>query len=465
MTDPLSPHAGAAEIAAAVSSGAVSARAVAEAALGRAGADPYAAYTDLTAERALAEAEALDAARAAGRPLGPLAGVPYAVKNLFDVAGLSTRAGSKILRDRPPAAVDATLVARMRAAGATLLGALNMGEFAYDFTGENAHDGACRNPHDPSRMAGGSSSGSGAAVAGRLAALALGSDTNGSIRVPSSFCGVFGLKPTYGRLSRAGCFPFVDSLDHLGPFARSAADLALAYDALQGPDPADHACAARPAQPCGPSLEEGVAGLRVGQPADWFEAVAGEQALAAVGRVAEALGGARRIAIDGIPQGRAAAYLITNAESSAFHLPMLRTRAADYDPDTRDRFLAGALLPAAWLAQAQRVRRWFLGRMMETFREVDLIVAPATPFPAPRIGEKTVTLGGREVLLRPNIGVLSQPFSCVGLPVVTAPVFAPGTLPIGVQLVAPPWREDLALRAARALERAGVAAAHPPGPA
>lgn len=462
MTDPLSPYATAADIAEAVAIGAVSARAVAEAALGRAGADPYAAFTDLTAERALAEAVATDAARAAGRPLGSLAGVPYAVKNLFDVEGLTTRAGSKILRERPPAAQDATLVARMRAAGATLLGALNMGEFAYDFTGENAHEGACRNPHDPSRMAGGSSSGSGAAVAGGLATVALGSDTNGSIRVPSSFCGVFGLKPTYGRLSRAGSFPFVDSLDHLGPFARSATDLALAYDALQGHDPADHACAARPAEPCLPTLGDGVAGLRVGQPADWFEAVAGEQALAAVARAAEALGGAGRIAIEGIPQGRAAAYLITNAESSAFHLPMLRARAADYDPDTRDRFLAGALAPAAWLTQAQRVRRWFLGRLMETFRAVDLVIAPATPFPAPRIGEKTVSMAGREVLLRPNIGVLSQPFSCVGLPVVTVPVFAPGALPIGVQIVAPPWREDLCLRAARALERAGVAVAHAP---
>lgn len=462
MTDPLSPYAAAADIAAAVAAGAVSARAVAEAALGRAGADPYAAFTDLTAGRALAEAEAVDAARAAGRPLGPLAGVPYAVKNLFDVAGVTTRAGSKILRERQPAAADAALLARMRAAGAILTGCLNMGEFAYDFTGENAHDGACRNPHDPARMAGGSSSGSGAAVAGGLVAAALGSDTNGSIRVPSSFCGVFGLKPTYGRLSRAGTFPFVDSLDHLGPFGRCATDLALIHDALQGPDPADHACAQRPAEPCLPLLEAGVAGLRVGQPADWFEAVAGEQALAATAAVAEALGGARRVALEGVAQGRAAAYLITNAESSAFHLPLLRTRAIDFDPDTRDRFLAGALLPAAWIAQAQRVRRWFLGRMLELFRSVDLLIAPATPFPAPRIGEKTVMLAGREVLLRPNIGVLSQPFSCVGLPVVTVPVFAPGDLPIGVQIVAPPWREDLCLRAARALERAGVAGAHPP---
>jgi len=159
----------------------------------------------------------------AGAALPPLAGVPYAVKNLFDVQGLTTLAGSRINRDRPPAKQDAVLVARMRAAGAVLLGALNMDEYAYGFTTENTHYGPTRNPHDPSRTAGGSSGGSAAAVAAGLVPIALGSDTNGSIRVPSSLCGIFGLKPTYGRLSRSGTYPFVASLDHLGPFARSAA--------------------------------------------------------------------------------------------------------------------------------------------------------------------------------------------------------------------------------------------------
>ena len=195
------------------------------------------------------QATALDIARQAGRPLGPLAGVPYAVKNLFDVAGLPTRAGSRINRGRPPASSDAVLVRRMDAAGGVLLGTLNMGEYAYDFTGENAHDGRCRNPHDPTRMSGGSSSGCGVATAAGIAPISLGSDTNGSLRVPASLCGVFSLKPTYGRLPRTGTFPFVDSLDHLGPFARTAQDLALAYDALQGWDPADHACARRPSEP------------------------------------------------------------------------------------------------------------------------------------------------------------------------------------------------------------------------
>src|SRR5213079_1893689 len=192
-----------------------------------------------------------------------LAGVPFAVKNLFDVTGLPTRAGSKINRELAPCAHDSPLIERLEAAGAVLVGALNMGEYAYDFTGENVHDGNAHNPHDTSRMTGGSSSGSGGAVAGGLVPLALGSDTNGSIRVPSSFCGLFGLKPTYGRLTRARSFPFVASLDHLGPFARSARDLALAYDAMQGHDPADPVCAERPAEPALPLIERGAEGLRV----------------------------------------------------------------------------------------------------------------------------------------------------------------------------------------------------------
>src|SRR5579863_6362144 len=196
-------------------------------------------FTAVTAERAAARARTVDLDRRSHKPLGALAGVPFAVKNLFDVAGLPTLAGSRINRSRGPATRDAVLIERLEGAGAILVGALNMGEYAYDFTGENVHDGPSRNPHDLTRMTGGSSGGSAGAVAGGLVPLALGSDTNGSIRVPSSFCGIFGLKPTYGRLSRARSFPFVASFDHLGPFARHVEDLALAYDAMQGPDQDD----------------------------------------------------------------------------------------------------------------------------------------------------------------------------------------------------------------------------------
>src|SRR5260370_33859435 len=208
----------ASEVAAAVGEGRASAAAVVGAALARiAQLNPSLnAFTAVLEARALAKARAIDQARSKGT----LAGVPFAVKNLFDVAGLPTRAGSKINRDCAPATRDATLISRLEAAGAVLVGALNMGEYAYDFTGENIHDGASRNPHDLNRMTGGSSGGSAAAVGGGLVPLALGSDTNGSIRVPSSLCGVFGLKPTYGRLSRARTFSFFASFHHLGPLAR-----------------------------------------------------------------------------------------------------------------------------------------------------------------------------------------------------------------------------------------------------
>jgi aspartyl-tRNA(Asn)/glutamyl-tRNA(Gln) amidotransferase subunit A len=442
-------------IASAVTRGEVTAAQVIEATLARiADRDRVLnAFTAVTAERARA--------RAAAQPKGPLAGVPFAVKNLIDIAGLPTVAGSRINREHAPAGADATLVARLEAAGAILVGALNMGEYAYDFTGENSQDGPSRNPHDTTRMTGGSSGGSGAAVAGGLVPLALGSDTNGSIRVPSSFCGIFGLKPTYGRLSRTGSFPFVASLDHLGPFARSTADLALAYDAMTGPDPSDPVCTDRIDAPVGPSLGAGIAGLRIASAGGHFRANAAPEVLAACDAVAHALD-ARPIEIPEAGRARAAAFVITTAEGAALHLQRLRTRAADFDPDVRDRLIAGAMVPAAWVTQAQRFRRWYRDAVLRLFEEVDAIIAPATPCVAPPLGQRTFLLNGREAPLRPNIGLYTQPVSFIGLPVVAVPVPRPDGLPIGVQIITAPWREDVALRIAADLEARGVVRAPTP---
>src|SRR5437016_820927 len=368
----------ASEIAAAVSDGRTSATAVVGGALARIAKHDRVlnAFTAVTEERALAKAAAIDAERARGRRLGVLAGVPFAVKNLFDVAGLPTLAGSKINRDRAPVARDATVIARLEAHGAVLVGALNMGEYAYDFTGENVHDGASRNPHDVSRMTGGSSGGSGGAVAGGLVPIALGSDTNGSIRVPASLCGIFGLKPTYGRLSRAHTFPFVASLDHVGPLARSTRDLALAYDAMQGHDDDDPVCAQRPVEAAAPLLARGSEGLRIAIAGGYFRAGASAQAQTALARV-------------------------------------------------------------------------------------DAVLAPATPCTAPAIGQRTFVLDGVELPVRANLGIYTQPISFIGLPVVAVPVpLQP--LPIGVQIIAAPWCEDVALRIAHALEQAGIVAAARP---
>src|SRR2546429_3708417 len=339
----------ASDIAQAVAGRSISALAVTEAALARiARHNPVLnAFTDVTADRARAKARAIDAAIAAGKNAGPLAGVPFAVKNLFDVQGLSTRAGSKINRDLEPATRDATLIERMEAAGAVLVGALNMGEYAYDFTGENVHDGPSRNPHDVTRMTGGSSGGSGAAVGAGLVPLALGSDTNGSIRVPSSFCGIFGLKPTFGRLSRARSFPFVFSLDHLGPFARNVGDLALAYDAMQGPDPDDAACTTRPGEPIMPLLMQDVGTLRIAVAGGYFQNNVFPEARQAVARVADALGATQTIEMPEAGRARAAAYVITTAEGASLHLDRLRKRPNDFDPAVRDRLLAGPVISAA----------------------------------------------------------------------------------------------------------------------
>jgi aspartyl-tRNA(Asn)/glutamyl-tRNA(Gln) amidotransferase subunit A len=455
--------ASASEVARAVANGERSALAVTDAALGRIKSlnPKLNVFTDVVANRARAKARALDQARGQGQPLGPMTGVPFAVKNLFDIKGLSTLAGSKINRSHPPAARDATLILRLEAAGAVLVGALNMGEYAYDFTGENIHDGASRNPHDLTRMTGGSSGGSGGAVAGGVVPLALGSDTNGSIRVPSSFCGIFGLKPTYGRLSRAHTFPFVASFDHLGPLARTTKDLALAYDAMQGYDADDPVCADRPAEITLPALDRGIEGLRIAVAGGYFRKGASPEAREAMERVAKALDVKREIEIPEAERARAAAYVITATEGAAVHLDRLRTRARDFDPAVRDRLIAGAMVPAALIIQAQKFRRWYRERVLELFKDVDVILAPATPCTAPRIGQQTFVLDGVEMALRPNIGIYTQPISFIGLPVVAAPVpLAP--LPIAVQIIAAPWREDVALRVAQALEQAGVASAPRP---
>jgi 1-carboxybiuret hydrolase len=453
----------ASDIATAVKSRKLSALSVTDAALARiAKRDPVLnSFTDVTSERARAKASAVDAAIAAGKSVGPLAGVPFAVKNLFDVQGLSTRAGSKINRDLPPSPRDATLIERMEAAGAVMVGALNMGEYAYDFTGENIHDGPSRNPHDVTRMTGGSSGGSGGAVGGGLVPLALGSDTNGSIRVPSSFCGIFGLKPTYGRLSRARSFPFVSSFDHLGPFARNVGDLALAYDAMQGPDPDDAACTTRPVEPVTSVLTQDIRGLRIAIAGGYFQKNVFAEAVEAVARVAKGLGATRTVEIPEAARARAAAYVISTTEGASLHLDRLRRRPNDFDPAVRDRLLAGAMVPASLVDRAQKFRRWYRARVLELFASVDVIIAPATPCVAPKLGQVNFVLDGVELPVRANIGIHTQPISFIGLPVVAVPVpLEP--MPIGVQIITAPWREDIALRVAYALERSGVVSAPPP---
>jgi AtzE family amidohydrolase len=441
-----------------VRAGSRSAVAVAERALAaiEAGDDAINSFTAVLADRALAEARRIDELVAGGGDPGPLAGVPFAVKNLFDVAGEVTVAGSKISAEDPPATADAEAVRRLSEAGGVLVGMLNMDEYAYGFTTENAHYGACRNPFDLTRVSGGSSGGSGAAVAAGFVPLALGSDTNGSVRVPAALCGVFSLKPTYGRVSSHGMLPFCDTLDVVGAFAPSVRDLAVSFDVLHGYDPADPLTVDRPREPTA-DLDAGLGGLRLAVADGYFASGGTPAALETVAGLAEALGVTELVSIPHAAEARAAAMVITATEGAQLHLESLRTRPGDFDPMTRDRFLAGALAPARAYLGAQEFRRWFRRRMQAVFETVDVILAPATPFPAPLVGQREAFVDGATVLTQPYLGVYTQPISFAGLPVLTVPVSTVDGLPLGVQLIAAHFAEATLLRVGAALEERGLA--------
>lgn len=419
------------------------------------------AYTHITRQRMQREADAIDEQQRRGETLPPLAGIPYAVKNLFDVAGETTLAGAQLFARQPPAAQDAFAVRQLNAQGAMLSGMLNMDAYAYGFTTENSYYGPTRNPLDTQRIAGGSSGGSAAAVGAGLVHFSLGSDTNGSIRVPASLCGIFGLKPTFGRLSRHGSHPFVASLDHIGPLARRSDDLAVVFDALQGHDPDDRFQRDKPTQPCTPHLSQGQHGLRCAVLGGYFAEWCDDTAREAVHRVAHALEAHDEFTLHNASLARTAAFILSASEGGNQYLPALRQVPELFEPHSRERLTAGALLPAAWYVQAQRFRDAFRHQVLPLFEQADLLIAPATPTCATLIGQETMRINQVDLPIRASMGMLTQPISFVGLPVVTVPLMTATGLPIGVQLIAAPWREDLCLRAAWALEQQGVACAAP----
>jgi len=413
------------------------------------------AFTEVTSQRLLHEAEAIDQRRSLGEPLPALAGVPYAVKNLFDIQGVTTLAGAELFSSQPPASSDAFAIKQLSAAGAMLSGALNMDAYAYGFTTENSYYGATRNPHDHSRIAGGSSGGSAAAVAAGMVNFSLGTDTNGSIRVPASLCGVLGLKPTFGRLSRSGSQPFVASLDHIGPFARNVDDLARVYDALQGTDASDHFQSVRSVETVSDKLERD-GSLRCAVLGGFFDSWCDTDAKAAVAQVAQALEAPESISLPEAELARSAAFLLSAAEGGNHYLPALREHAERFELNSRERLLAGAMTPSAWYTQAQRFRAWFRDKTLPLFEHYDLLIAPATPCSATLIGQQTMHINGMDLPVKASMGMLTQPISFLGLPVVTVPLMTAKGCPIGVQLIAAPWREDICLRAAHRLEIQGM---------
>jgi aspartyl-tRNA(Asn)/glutamyl-tRNA(Gln) amidotransferase subunit A len=418
------------------------------------------AFITVCAEAALESARAAEADLMAGRAVGPLHGVPWAPKDLYSTKGVRTTGGSTILADSVPAA-DATGVARLARAGAILLGKLNMHEFAYGPEGLNAHYGDTRNPWSTDayrRIAGGSSSGSGAAVAAGLAPGSLGSDTGGSIRIPASLCGITGLKPTYGRASRAGVLPLAWSMDHVGPMTRSARDCALMLSAIAGYDPADATSSVLPVPDYGAAPTGDVKGLRVGLLRAHFTDAAASDVRAAVEAAAKQLERAGAVVdevnLTHVAHVAAASAAIVASEALVYHAAWLRSRPLDYQADVRERLRLGAFVTGAHYVRSQQVRALVRREVDEALARRDVLLAPATPLTAPVLGERQTTLGDGPSDVRAALLRCARPFNFSGHPACAAPCgFTAGGLPIGVQVVGRPFDEATVLRVVDAYQR------------
>lgn len=415
-------------------------------------------FLTVTADTARAEAARAEAEITAGRWRGPLHGVPVALKDLFLTAGVRTTAGSALLREWVPER-DATVVRALRGAGAVLLGKLNMHEFAFGATSLNPHFGPVRHPLDPERMVGGSSSGSGAAVAAGLCFGALGSDTGGSIRCPAALCGIVGLKPTYGHISRAGVLPLAWSLDHVGPMTRTVGDAALMLEAIAGHDPADGTSSRRPVPAYVRKIEDGVRGLRLGVPREFFWDPIDPGVAAAARRAIGALEGAgarvREVSLPGIPIAAAAQSLLLHAEAAAYHRRNLGTRLGEYGRTVRLRLLQGLCVQTADYLDAQRARRLVRREVAGVLAQVDALLTPAVPIVAPRLDAEVVAAGS--VVAPPQAFLVRNTFlfNLTGLPAVSVPCGSVEGLPVGLQIAGRPWEEATVLRVARAVEREG----------
>ena len=417
------------------------------------------AFITVSADAALEAARAAESVLMAGHPVGPLHGVPWAPKDLYSTKGLRTTGGSKILGEWVPSE-DSTVVARLTRAGAIVLGKLNMHEFAYGPEGINAHYGDTRNPWsaDAHRIAGGSSSGSGAAVAAALAPGSLGSDTGGSIRIPASLCGITGLKPTYGRVSRAGVLPLAWSMDHVGPMTRSARDCALMLSAIAGYDPADPTTSVLPVPDYGAALTGDVKGLRVGLLRAHFTDPAAPEVRAAVEGVAKQLeqGGALvdDVNLTQVIHVATASAAIVASEALAYHAPWMRSRAQDYQPDVRERLRLGAFVNGAHYVRAPQIRALVAREVDEALARRDVLLAPATPLVAPVLGERETTLGDGPSDVRAALLRCTRPFNFSGHPACAAPCgFTAARLPIGAQIVGRPFDEATVLRVVDAYQR------------
>ena len=417
------------------------------------------AFITVTAEQALEQARQADRELAMGQDRGPFHGVPVALKDLFYTKGVPTTAGSKVYQNFLPE-YNATVVEKLLAAGAVLLGKLNMHEFAYGITSANPHFGAVHNPWSPRHSPGGSSGGSAAAVATHMVFMAMGSDTGGSIRIPASFCGTVGLKPTYGRVSRFGVLPLGFSQDHMGPLTRSVRDAAFALNAIAGYDPRDPTSSRRPVVDYVPGEDCSIRGVRIGFPDSFFFERLHEDVESAVrGAIARAqsLGAViKPVRLPDMDALNAVARIVLLSEASSVAEPFMEDRG-QFGPDVLALLDQGRLVPATDYINAQRLRRKMRREFEQVWQEVDCLIAPATPTPAPRIGDATIRLGGRDEDVRLASTRLVRCFNALGFPALSLPCgLSASGLPLGMQIVGPAFEEALLLRIGAALEDGGV---------
>ncbi|CAI3937376.1 AtzE family amidohydrolase [Commensalibacter communis] len=401
--------------------------------------------TRILEERALKAAHHIDSLIASGKDPGPLAGVPFGVKDLFDLEGEITTSGSQVFNHEKPASKDAAVIQSLCEAGAIPIATLNMDEFAYGFITDNSYYGITRNPHDTSRFAGGSSGGSAASVAAGILPFSLGSDTNGSIRIPAALCGVWGIRPTYNSMPMQGVYPLSESCDTVGPFCQNSTDLKIICDVMAGT--------------FNSSVNTLSLNLKVAQLGGWFERDVNPEILKVIQDIMVLFQSDKKIELQYVEQARIASYLMTASEGGALHLPILRKYPLKYDPDTRDRLIAGAMLPASSYLQAKKIEQWFKIYINTLFKEYDLLIAPTTGDIAPKIDDPVVTVEGKSVSAYTNIGIYTQSLSLTGCPILSVPITRDGNLPFGLQIMAKPFQEHLLFEVGAMLEQKGIAKA------
>lgn len=417
------------------------------------------AFLTVTAEAALEAAHKAETDILKGHYRGPLHGIPYGAKDLFCTKGIRTTCGSKILQDHI-SDMDATVIEKMRDAGAILVGKTHMHEFAFGVTNHNAHYGPASNPWDLERITGGSSGGSAAAVAAGCVPVALGSDTGGSIRIPAALCGLVGLKPTYGRVSKFGVYPLADSMDHVGPLARTVADAAAVLQAIAGVDSKDTTTVDRPVEDFSAALGGDLIGIRIGLCHDLEkEPIEPEikTAVTAAIKVFETLGATvRPIEIPALDRAAALALLHLQAEAGSALAPYYQTRAADMDPMVKERLDEAVQLKAVDFVDAARYRQKVIRRFAEAFKSIDLLLTPATAVCAGKISDETVLIEGNKVPVGAAVTRYSRIYNFTGQPAMVLPCgLNQQGLPMAIQLVGRPWEEITVLKAAHLYQQTG----------